>query len=421
MNIAIVGAGIVGLSTALELARDGHQVTLYEQLNAVAEATSFAPGGWLLPATLCPLAAPGCGMEMARLRAGRHPAVTGSALPGSTVWRWLRQWKQAEKDARDHPPGPLAHVLHQLAQYSQSVRWSQCADPETHAERRCGAMVLLRTAEEVTLWRETLSSDPDAGTDAAARLLDANAARQHEPGLGEDAPLHAAVFFPTGESINGRLWSQHLRQELQALGVRLWTGVSVQRIHTHPVAVQANGQNVPYEAVVLCTGADMTLPLTLDLRLPLMHVAGYSVSAPVRDALHAPRAAVLDWSTQIHICRLGQRVRVTAGAELGSNAQAAHNQATLARMYQHLNDWFPGGCQLSYAQVQIWRGTRAILPDGLPVTGRSVHEGIWFNLAHGSHGLSLAAGCARILANQIAQRPCPSGIDHHALRAQRFR
>lgn len=420
MNIAIVGAGIVGLSTALELARDGHQVTLYEQYNAVAEGASFAPGGWLLPGACSVLAAPGCGMPVKQLRAGRQPVVTGSAMLGSATWRWLRQWKQAEKTAQTHPPGAYAHALLELARYSQEVRWLRCADPQQQAERRTQAMVLLRTGQEVAAWRELLK-DQHGLWGHAPELLDAQQARVHEPGLGEDMVLAGAVHFPDGESINARLWSQHLRQEVLALGVRLWTGTQVQRIHTRPVAVQAHGQSVPYEAVVLCTGAETGLLHGLDVRLPLMQVWGYSVSAPVRDPLRAPRSAVMDWMEQMQICRLGQRVRITAGAELGSTAGAGNHDATLQRMYQLLNDWFPGGCQLSSPQVQIWRGVRGTLPDGLPATGQTAHPGLWLNLAHGSHGVSLAAGCARVLADLVAGRESAgASAAAVALRPDRF-
>ena len=68
MKIAIVGTGITGISTALELARDGHQVTVFEQRNAAAEDASFAPGGWLTPLAAHSLTAPGLGMPLRQLQ-----------------------------------------------------------------------------------------------------------------------------------------------------------------------------------------------------------------------------------------------------------------------------------------------------------------------------------------------------------------
>jgi D-amino-acid dehydrogenase len=87
-------------------------------------------------------------------------------------------------------------------------------------------------------------------------------------------------------------------------------------------------------------------------------------------------------------------------------------------MYRLLNDWFPGGAHLSSPQVQVWRGVRGHLPDGLPAVGASGRPGVWLNLAHGSHGASLAAGCARALADMLAGRP--TAIDMQAFSPLRF-
>lgn len=416
MNIAIVGAGIVGLSTALELAHDGHQITLYEQLNAIAEGASFAPGGWLQPCVLSSLAAPGCGMSLNQLRQGRNPLLSGSALPGSSAWRWLRQWKHNEQHAQNHPPGELASILASLGHYSQEVRWGRCTDPDAQAERKIGALVLLRTAKTVDEWQQRLAVQAAIGINA--ELLDPQQVRDMEPNLGADISFAGGLYLPEGESINSRLWSQHLRQTLQTLDVRLWTGVHVERVHAHPIAVQAQGQNVPYDAVVLCTGAQLELVTALGIKLPMMPVWGYSISAPVRDMLQTPHGTVMDWEEQAYISRLGQRMRITAGAELAGAPQAPLHQGTLQRMYQLLNDWFPGSAQLSSQQVQLWRGVRGVLPDGLPAVGATGQPGIWLNLAHGSHGVSLAAGCARVLADMVRQTT--PALDVERLQPLRF-
>ena len=103
---------------------------------------------------------------------------------------------------------------------------------------------------------------------------------------------------------------------------------------------------------------------------------------------------------------------------MGSHAGAAHHNPTLQRMYRLLNDWFPGGAHLSSPQVQVWRGSRGYLPDGLPAVGNSGHPNIWLNIAHGSHGASLAAGCARAVAD-MAQHQTPA-IDMQAFSPLRF-
>lgn len=434
MNIAIVGAGIAGLSTALELARDGHHVTIYEQCNAAAEGASFAPGGWLSPCAPLLLSTPGSGMPLKQLRRTLQPVLHAPGWPGSTNWRWLRQWKRREK-ALQRPSNaapatpttpPAGQALQQLTDYSQQLRHAQAAAwgidlPAMH-EQHTGQLVLLRKVAEVDFWQSRLQTLQQQGV--SAQLIDAPAARALEPSLSTEMPLAGALQLPQGETLNGRLWAQHLRQQVLAMGVQLHTGTTVQRIDHQPVCVhlkataQRPNRTVAHDAVVLCTGADTTLLQYAKVPLPALPLWGYSVTAPVRDPLQAPRTAVMDWHHQTTMARLGQRIRITAGAELNAAADAPHHAPTLARMYQLLNDWFPGGAQLSSAQVQVWRGARGMLPDGLPAVGATAQPGIWLNLAHGSHGIATAAGCARALADAL-QGAFPV-LDLQAFSPQRF-
>ena len=414
MKIAIVGAGISGISTALELARDGHQVTVYEQMNAAAEDASFAPGGWLSPVAAHSMAVPGGGMPLKQLKKGRG-LLQAPGMIGSATWRWMRQWKKHEKLASKNNYA-LLQALHHLDQYSSSLRWQHCEDTEIAAERKTGNLVLLRTPQETEYWNALIAQLHSQHV--RCELLSAPQAQAMEPGLGQEISWLNAVHFPDGECINPRLWAHYLRLQAQNIGVLFRTGAQVQKIHTQPPGVEIAGQLRPADAVIICTGANAQLLQSLQLPLPLMPVWGYSVTAPVRDPLLAPRSAIMDWAQQATISRMGQRVRITAGMEMASTAGAAHHTPTLQRMYRLLNDWFPGGVHLSSPQVQVWRGARAYLPDGLPAVGATKHPGVWLNLAHGSHGASIAAGCARALADMIGRQP--PAIDMQAFSPLRF-
>lgn len=415
MNIAIVGAGTSGISTALELARDGHQVTVYEQHNATAEDASFAPGGWLSPCALQTLSVPGGGMPLQRLLRNPH-LLQGSTLIGGQTWRWLRQWKKREKQASKQLNIQLAGDLQNLAAYSQSLRWQDGEDAALSAELKAGHLVILRTPQDCDFWKERLESLQHQGLPCS--LVTAEQCQQLEPGLGQELPIAGAVHFPSGESINPRLWTQQLRMQAQALGVNIHTGVRVDAVQNYPLGLKIQGRTYLHDSIVLCTGARQDLLQHIGIQLPSLAIAGYSVTAPVRDALLAPRSSVMDWAQQTTISRMGQRVRITAGAELNSAADTPQQQPTLQRMYNLLNDWFPGGVQLSSPQLQIWKGTRLLLPDGLPAVGPSPHPNIWLNIAHGSHGIALAAGCARALADMLSHKE--TAIDMGAFHPHRF-
>lgn len=415
MNIAIVGAGITGISTALEFARDGHQVTVYEQMNATAEDASFAPSGLLAPLAAQSLAAPGLGMPLKQLESGAD-LLRASAMIGSPTWRWMRQWKNHEKCAIKLGSSTSSSALHALGHYSASLRLQREKEIEFTAEHKNGGLVLLRTPQEVEFWNQHLPSLQDQGV--SCRLLNPQQAQVLEPGLGNEIAWLNALYFPQAQSLNPRLWAHCLRTHAHSLGVMFHTGTEVKAIHASNRTIHTHSNAQSFDAIVICTGATSDLLQRVGIKLPMISIWGYSVTAPVRDTGQAPRAAIVDWAQQTTITRMGQRVRIAAGMEVGSTATAPHHTPTLQRMYRLLNDWFPGGVQLSGTQVQVWRGARSYLPDGLPATGSTQHPGIWLNLAHGSHGVSLATGCARAIAD-MATGKTPA-IDMQAFSPLRF-
>ena len=409
MKIAIVGAGIVGVTTAYELASDGHEVTVLEQRSAAAEEASFAPAGLLGPHLLNPWVLPGFGHPL-RLW-GQHATLR---LAGGLTWAsgaWLRRWRRMARTQS----APAA-ALERLAQYSLGRLQAIAARHELDFEASEGRLVLLRTESERAALQPALQVLRDCGV--AVREIDPAQARALEPGLSPEAALAGALHLPQARAGNCRLFAQLLRQGLQGAGVQFAFGTRVERLSTSPVGLAIAGEGGTlrrFDAVVLCAGAaSAQLLAALGPRLPMVSVHGYSVSAPLREDTHAPRASVVDLAQQISITRLGQRVRIAGGAEL-AGAAADHHAPTLQRLYRTLNDWFPGGAQLS-AGLQVWRGARNMLPDGAPVLGASGLPGLWLNTGHGAGGWALACGSARAVADLIAQREPEVSLDGLGMR-----
>ena len=168
---------------------------------------------------------------------------------------------------------------------------------------------------------------------------------------------------------------------------------------------------------MVCAGvASAHLLRPLGLRLPVTPVYGHSISANVREPLNAPRSAVMDERYKVTISRLGMRVRVAGGAELGG-MPGTMNPASLQTLYKVLHDWFPGAATLQ-GGVQQWKGARPMLPDGPPVLGPSGIPGVWLNLGHGASGWAMACGSARALADLVGNRD--PGIDLEGLGVERL-
>ncbi len=396
MKIAIVGAGIVGVTTAYELASDGHEVTVFEQRGAAAEEASFATAGLLAPLVLNPWAVPGFGQALRIM--GPHPTLRVAGGLNRANLTWLRRWRHVARNQS----APAA-VLERLAQYSLARIHAIATRHELDFEASSGRLVLLRNEQEQAALQPALQVMRDAGV--PLHEIDADAARVIEPGLSPEAPLAGAIHLPDAGAGNCRLFAQLLRQGTQGSGVHYAFNTRVDRISSNPTGLVVQGESElrRYDAVVLCAGmACAALLPAVGLRLPMTAVHGYSVSAPVRESTHAPCTSVVDIAQQISITRLGQRVRIAGGAEW-AGADAEHHTPTLQRLYRTLNDWFPGGAQLS-SGLQVWRGARTMLPDGAPLLGATGVPGLWLNTGHGASGWGLACASARAVADLIAQR-----------------
>ena len=401
MKVAVIGAGVVGVSTAYELAADGHQVTVFERRSAAAEEASFANAGLLTLGTALP--GPPSGMlatVVQGLFSRNAPVQLGWGLTGSEL-AWL--WKQRRAQ---QPSAYLAHHarLQRLAGYSAERLQTLTHQLHLDYDRSEGSLLLLRTAKELAQAQPGLQWLREAGV--AWQQLDAEAARRHEPALNADTPLAAAIHLPGDAVGNCRQFTMLLKPQAQQLGVQFEFNCTVARIEPAQAAtIFIANESTPrrFDAVVVCAGlASAALLRPLGVPIPLAAVAGYSLSAAIREPLNAPVSAVVDGQHQISIARMGQRVRVAGGITMGSRPDTK-NPATIARLYKVLYDWFPGAAQLA-SNVQIWKGARPTLPDGTPLIGPSSLPGVWLNLGHGSYGWALASGSARATADLVAGR-----------------
>ncbi len=340
--------------------------------------------------------------------------------------------------------------MQRLAMFSRERLHVLTNDLKLEYERTEGYLVLLRSAKDWAAVQPGLKLLGELGVEFDR--LDAAGCRRVEPGLNPETPLQAGIYLAHDDVANCRQFALLLRVDAQRLGARFRFHTTVQALHpgrtpllTHqylppeestPIGVAAeegspdSQDTVPmpvgpvteeFDAVVLC--AALGAPALLaphGLRLPLVAVHGYSVTAPLRRLEEfpdiGPRSALMDERYKVAISRLGKRVRVAGSAELGGTL-AQHHPGALATLYKVLNDWFPGAARLS--QAQHWKGARPMLPDGPPVLGASGIAGVWLNLGHGSSGWALACGSACVLAAALAGRPAP--IDVEGLGVARLR
>jgi D-amino-acid dehydrogenase len=402
MKVAVIGAGIIGITTAWELASDGHEVTVVERRGAAAEESSFANAGVIAPGYVTPWAAPGMPSKVIGHLLGRHAPVRLSLPLSGSELAWMWKWWCACKLETY-----LANRarLQRLAFYSRQRLHQISAAQQLEYDRSSGYMVLLRAETDARMVEPGLQVLRDAGV--AFRQIGSDEARKLEPALSPDTPFLGAIHLPDDEVANCRQFALLLKSLAQQVGVNFEFNKAVALMdRSQPATFLIAGETKPrsFDAVVLCAGlASAALLKPLGIKIPMAAVYGYSISAAIREPLNAPRSALMDERYKVAISRLGNRVRVAGSAEIGG-APDKKRAASVQTLYKVLQDWFPGAAHTSSstAHVQEWKGARPMLPDGPPVLGASGLPGLWLNLGHGSSGWALSCGSARAVADLVA-------------------
>ena len=418
MRVAVIGAGIIGITTAYELAVDGHEVTVFERRSAAAEETSFANAGVVAPGYVTPWAAPGMpGKVISHLFSRHAPVKLAWPLSGRDL-AWMWKWYQACK--LDTYLANRAR-LQRLAFYSREMLHQLTDNLQLEYDRSPGYMVLLRSEKDSKLVQPGLQVLREAGV--TFREINADEVRQIEPALNPDTAFLGAVHLPDDGVANCRQFALLLKNEALRIGVSFEFNTTVVQLdRAQAASVLIAGEDTPraFDQVVMCAGlASAALLRPLGLKIPMTAVYGYSISAPIREPLNAPRSALMDERYKVAISRLGNRVRVAGSAEIGGSLDSKR-ASSIQTLYKVLNDWFPGAAQHSNlgAHVQEWKGARPMLPDGPPIIGSSGLPGLWLNLGHGSSGWALSCGSARALADLMAGRP--ADIDMEGLGVDRL-
>lgn len=400
MKLAVLGAGVVGVTTAYELAQEGHSVTVFERRQTAAEEASFSPGGLLAPewAAAC------ANLEWEQANERQYS------------W-WSKLLGHRSPVSLNPGPALLAMACHSLERLSQL---SEQLMPSFGEQQ--GLMTVWKdpSGHRVAARLQSLL----ANFGCKSHLTDAEQARDLEAALNPDTTLGGSLVVPETWSANCRQFVLQLKSHAQQAGCRFRFATEVFGIQHTPgqrgVRVQSSQHETdsePFDGVVLCTGhstSELLKPYGLSLSLETR--VAHAVSGLIREPLDAPSATIHDLQQGITIARTGQWVRAVGPPRRASRLPPT--EAAFKPLYDALSDWFPGALRTGVSgAVQEWSGTVTTTPDGLPLLGPTSVPGLWINAGHGMHGWLLACGCAKVLADQLSGRP--SEIDTTSFQAQR--
>lgn len=402
MKIVILGAGVIGVTTAHYLARQGHEVTVIDRQDGPALETSFANAGEISPGYSSPWAAPGIPAKAVKWLFMRHaPLILQPQVDPATV-RWLLALLRNCTSAR-YALNKARMV--RLADYSQVVQTALNEELGLDYDHRTqGTLQLFRTQKQL----DGIYKDTEVLREGGVpfEVLDQDGCIAAEPGLKATRDLFVGgLRLPKDETGDCYKFTVALAAVAAANGVAFQYGTAIQGLIAEGgriAGVKTDKGVVTADAYVLALGSyspQMVKPL--GMTLPVYPVKGYSITAPIVNEPAAPVSTIMDESYKVAITRLGDRIRVGGMAEISgyNNVLPAQRRNTLEHSVGSL---FPGAGDLKAAS--FWSGLRPMTPDGTPVIGKSPIDNLFLNTGHGTLGWTMACGSARVLADLIDGR-----------------
>ena len=418
MHIAIIGAGLAGVSAAWYLRQAGHEITVIERDAAPALETSFANGGQISISHPEPWSNPGAPMQVLRWL-GKKDAPLLFRWPAEMARiRWGIEFLLECLPGRSRANTlAIAHLAAYSGQRLKALReevgieYDQLARGVLHLYFSPEA--LLHGVQQQRVLREL---------GIGAEMLSPEACVALEPALTGLAPrLSGAMLGSDDESGDAQRFTSALAQRCREAGCRFLfdttvTGIEADNQRIGGLRVSKPGE-MPYlhqaDAYVLAAGSYSTpLMHPLGERLPIYPVKGYSATLALRDVARAPSTSLTDESRRIVCSRLGDQLRIAGTAELnGYNLDLDADRCSA--LLRWAEDMFPGVCNTE--DPHFWAGLRPTTPSNLPIIGRSRFANLYYNTGHGTLGWTLACGSAQALAN-IVDDTAPD-VDFPFLRA----
>ncbi len=408
--VAVIGAGIIGVCSALCLQRDGFQVTLIER-EGPGEGASFGNGAVIGEEAVVPVATPGnLGKVPGMLFDPLGPlALRWSYLPRLVPWL-LRFVAAGRRDRVEEISIALKALLE--GTFEAFDRLLALADARDML-RRTGWLAVYETERGLADTQPMLALQRRRGV--RFDVLETEQLRQFEPAL---APIFArGVYFPdVGYTVNSQRLVQVLAAAFQRLGgvLEIAEARGFEIGPAGPRAVVTDQGAMPCEAVVVAAGAwSKHLAAQLGSRPPLDTERGYHVQFPEPGVM--PRLPVYSTERAFVASPLEVGLRVAGTVELGG-LEAAPNWDRAEVLLGHAKRWFPG---LQTGGMTRWRGFRPSMPDSLPVIGRSPRfANVVFAFGHGHCGMMMSARTGEIVAALLANRD--PGLDMSPYRVERF-
>jgi D-amino-acid dehydrogenase len=405
VKIIVLGAGVIGVTSAWYLAAAGHEVAVVERRDAAGLETSFANGGQISAGHAEPWAKPSVVPKLLRWLGREDAPLLFRPRADRAQWEWgLRFLLECFPGRFQRHSRTLAGLAMHSRECLRALR-AQLGIRYDHLERG----ILQFATNERDLEALTRHAEATQALGIRRQVKSAGECFALEPALRDSRDrVLGGVYNPSDESGDAYRFTAELAGHAARRGVGFRFGSGVTAIEAAGGQVNGirlhDGETLAADAYVVSLGSYSPLLLApLGIRIPVYPLKGYSITLPLgpKEAAAAPSVSLTDEAFKIVISRLGNRLRAAGTAEL-TGYDTSVNPARCAAIANRVRDLFPALSGVS--AVDNWSGLRPATPNNVPVIGRTRLKNLFLNTGHGTLGWTLACGSASVLADLMSAR-----------------
>jgi D-amino-acid dehydrogenase len=405
MKIIVMGAGVIGTSTAWYLQAHGHEVVVVDRQPAAGLETSFANGAQISVSQSEPWAAPGAPLKVLKwLMKDDAPLLFRPKMD-------LHQWIWGAKFLIECLPWRFRRNIREMVNLGLYSRISlQELRRETgiqYDELTRGILQFYTNKDDFLAAQEASKLLAQYGIEREVKS--AEEAIAIEPALNHIRDrLAGATYAPTDESGDAHVFTQRLAALCKERGVIFHYGAMIETLEVDARRISGlrvrhstgHTETLTADAYVCAMGSYSYLMLKpIGISIPVYPAKGYSATLSTKGYSGAPTVSLTDEAMKIVFSRLGDRMRIAGTAELdgySTNLSMIRTEALVKRA----RELFPGAAD--YDNPVYWTGLRPATPSNCPLIGRTRYANLFLNTGHGTLGWTEGPGSGRALADLIS-------------------
>lgn len=414
MKALVLGGGVIGITTAYYLAKDGHDVEVIESAPEIGTGATGGNAGLIAPGHAFAWASPNAPRMLLRSLFSRQTAIRVKLNADPRFYSWgLRFLRECTADrARANTLVKLA-----LCQYSQRMLNDLTREESLeYQQTNRGLLYLYRDQRELEFGAQKMQLLADHGQ--AIEILDADGVVDVEPTFGPVRDrIVGAIYGPTDGSGDSQLFTNEVARLCRDMGVVIRTNRTIRSLESNGdevTGVVTEDGAVHADAYVLALGVDSSkIAKTIGVRIPVYPAKGYSATFPINQDCDAPLVGGVDEQLLVAWCRLGDSLRMTSTAEF-TGYDRSWKSKDFWNIRKMADILFPDAADYSRGRYRAC--LRPMTPDGPAIIGRGRHANLYYNTGHGHMGWAMACGSSRVTADVIGGKTPEFNIAGHHFR-----